>query len=141
KGGQIVNISSIGGKMPVPHLSAYCASKFALAGFSQTVAAELAREGIKVTTVFPALMRTGSAVQAVFKGDHEREYEWFAAASAVPGLTISAEKAARQILAAVKRGDSEITLSLPAKFASFFFRNFPALFTFVNGLVAAALPR
>ncbi len=45
-GGRIVNISSIGGKVAVPHLAPYSASKFALVGLSDAFRAELARDGI-----------------------------------------------------------------------------------------------
>src|SRR5438045_2348173 len=76
-GGRIVNISSIGGKIAVPHMASYCASKFALTGFSDAIRAELARDKIYVTTVTPGLMRTGSDVHANFKGDHAAEYRWF----------------------------------------------------------------
>src|SRR5204863_9463635 len=58
--GRIVNISSIGCKVAVPHMAPYCASKFALTGFSEAIRAELARDNIQVTTVAPGLMRTGS---------------------------------------------------------------------------------
>src|SRR2546430_403795 len=60
-GGRIVNISSIGGKIAVPHLAPYCASKFALTGFSDALRAELARDKIYVTTVAPGMMCIGSA--------------------------------------------------------------------------------
>src|SRR5205807_6576097 len=83
-GGRIVNISSIGGKVAVPHMAPYCASKFALTGFSDSIRAELATENIFVTTVAPGMMRTGSHVHAKFKGDHESEYAWFASASVLP---------------------------------------------------------
>jgi NAD(P)-dependent dehydrogenase (short-subunit alcohol dehydrogenase family) len=56
--GRIVNIASIGGKIGVPHLTPYCASKFALTGLSESVRAELAKDHIYVTTVCPGLMRT-----------------------------------------------------------------------------------
>src|SRR5262249_49606137 len=72
--GRIVNISSIGGEIGVPHLAPYCASKFALNGLSQSLRAELAGEGIYVTTVCPGLMRTGSPRNALFKGKHRAEY-------------------------------------------------------------------
>ena len=49
--GRIVNISSIGGRIAVPHLAPYSASKFALTGLSDAVRAELAPHGIRVTTV------------------------------------------------------------------------------------------
>src|SRR5438045_4845904 len=63
-GGRIVNISSIGGRIAVPHMAAYSASKFALAGFSDAIRAELARDKIYVTTVTPGLMPTGADVDA-----------------------------------------------------------------------------
>jgi NAD(P)-dependent dehydrogenase (short-subunit alcohol dehydrogenase family) len=71
-GGRIVNVSSIGGKIGVPHLAAYCASKFALTGLSDAVRPELAKDRIYVTTVSPGLMRTGSPFNAWFKGHTER---------------------------------------------------------------------
>src|SRR3954452_10404740 len=83
-GGRIVNISSIGGKVGVPHLAPYAASKFALVGLSDAFRAELARDNIKVTTVTPGLMRTGSQVHATFKGDHGAEFTWFSLSSALP---------------------------------------------------------
>ena len=73
-GGRIVNISSIGGKVGVPHLAPYCASKFALVGLSEGFRAELLRYGLYVTTVCPGLMRTGSARHAVVKGQHLLEF-------------------------------------------------------------------
>lgn len=114
-GGRILNICSMGGKVAVPHMLPYDASKFALAGFSQGVTAELAKEDIFVTTAYPALMRTGSAIQAVFKGEHEKEFAWFETLDNFPGLSLSADRAAKNILDAVCDGRTEILLSMPAK--------------------------
>jgi NAD(P)-dependent dehydrogenase (short-subunit alcohol dehydrogenase family) len=63
-GGRIVNISSVGGRISVPHLVPYSASKFALTGLSDGLRAELARDQIVVTTVCPGLMRIGSPINA-----------------------------------------------------------------------------
>ncbi len=115
--GRIVNITSIGGKIAVPHLAPYSASKFALVGLSDSVRSELEQYGIRVTTVAPGLMRTGSPLNADFKGQHELEYTWFAISDSVPGLTISAERAARKIIEACRYGDPELTITLPAKLA------------------------
>jgi NAD(P)-dependent dehydrogenase (short-subunit alcohol dehydrogenase family) len=116
--GRIVNISSIGGKVSVPHLLPYNASKFALVGLSEGLRAELAKDRIVVTTVCPGLMRTGSPRNAFFKGQHRAEYAWFSISDALPLISQSAERAARQIIAACKRGDAEVVLSLPAKLAT-----------------------
>jgi hypothetical protein len=63
-------------------------------------------------------MRTGSPVNATFKGRHEAEYAWFKVSSSVPGLTISAERAARKILDAARHGDPELTITPQAKAAA-----------------------
>ena len=66
--GRIVNISSIGGKIAVPHLAPYCASKFALIGLSDAVRAELDPYGIRVTTVSPGPDAHRLAGQRVVQG-------------------------------------------------------------------------
>ena len=116
--GRIVNIASIGGKMAVPHLAPYSASKFALVGLSDAIRAELDPYGIRVTTVAPGLMRTGSPINAQFKGQHDAEYAWFKVASSLPGVTIAAERAARQILEACRYGDPALTITPQAKLAA-----------------------
>lgn len=113
--GRIVNISSIGGKIAVPHLVPYCTSKFALVGLSDGMRAELAKDGIRVTTVCPGLMRTGSHFNSKFKGQHEREFTWFSIIDSLPISSIGAERAARQIVAACRRGDPELVISVQAK--------------------------
>jgi NAD(P)-dependent dehydrogenase (short-subunit alcohol dehydrogenase family) len=115
--GRIVNIASICGKVAFPHLLPYTASKFALMGFSEGLRTELAMDGIWVTTVVPNLMRTGSRRNADFKGDHQKEYAWFTITDSLPGASISAERAARQIVRACQNGESEAVIGLPAKLA------------------------
>jgi NAD(P)-dependent dehydrogenase (short-subunit alcohol dehydrogenase family) len=100
RAGRIVNICSIGGVMAVPHLLPYSASKFAAVGFSQGLAAEEASHGIDVTTVVPGVMRTGSHVNALAKGQQELEGAWFTAAATMPVTSSSATRAARKILRA-----------------------------------------
>ncbi len=116
-GGRIVNISSIGGKIAVPHMASYSASKFALTGLSDAVRAELARDNIHVTTVAPGMMRTGSHVNAKFKGKHDNEFAWFAASAGAPLLSMNANRAARKILAACRRGQPSLTLTFAARAA------------------------
>ena len=114
-GGRIANIVSIGGKVAVPHLAPYCASKFALSGLSKAFANEVAKDGIKVTTVYPGLMRTGSHVNALFKGQNEKEFAMFALMDATPATSIAAERAASQIINAIRCGRSELTITIQAK--------------------------
>jgi len=139
-GGRIVNITSIGGKVSVPHLLSYSSAKFAAVGFSEGLRAEVAKDGIEVTTVVPGLMRTGSHINAIFKGQHEQEYTWFGLGASTPGLTVSADYAAREIVAALKRGDAEVTIGLPAQLAAGFHGLFPGLTSEIMTLVNRLLP-
>ncbi|WII71869.1 SDR family NAD(P)-dependent oxidoreductase [Bdellovibrio sp. 22V] len=137
---RIINISSIGGKIGVPHLSSYCVGKFALAGYSETLRAELMRENIYVTSVYPGLMRTGSFGHATFKGQYRKEYAWFSIADSLPLLTVSAEKAARDIVNAARIGRAELVISTPAKLATRFARAAPEIFSDIMSLTNAFLP-
>jgi len=138
--GRIVNIASIGGRVAVPHMVPYTASKFALAGFSDAARAELAPLGIRVTTVSPGLMRTGSPPNAQIKGQHEKEYAWFAVASSLPGLTTSADRAAAQIIEACRYGDPELTITLVAKAAVVAAALSPAVVARISELALRLLP-
>src|SRR6201981_2447938 len=139
-GGRIVNISSIGGKVAVPHMAPYSASKFALTGFSDAIRAELARDHIYVTTVAPGMMRTGSHVHAKFKGRRDSEFAWFAASAGAPLLSMNADRAARKILAARPRGLPSLTLTFAARLQIVANALFPNLTGYAMQLVNRFLP-
>ena len=139
-GGRIVNISSSGGKMAVPHFAPYSASKFALSGFSDAIRAELGRDNIHVTTVAPGLMRTGSHVNAKFKGSHDAEFAWFSASAGAPLISMAADRAARKILAACRRGQPSLTLTFAARSAIVGNALFPNLTGYAMKLVNRFLP-
>src|SRR4051812_25433795 len=138
--GRIVNISSIGGKISVPHLVPYSASKFALAGLSEGLRSELARYNIAVTTVFPGLMRTGSPVNAMFKGQRPQEYAWFAISDSLPLSSIAPERAARQIIRACRYGDAELVITIQARMAVLARTVAPELFAETMSLINQLLP-
>ena len=138
--GRIVNVSSIGGKISVPHLLPYSASKFALVGLSEGLRAELGKDGIVVTTVCPGLVRTGSPRNATFKGQHRAEYAWFSISDSFPATSMKAERAARQIIAACRRGEAEVILSLQAVLAVKFHQLFPELSSDLLQLANRLLP-
>jgi hypothetical protein len=60
-------------------------------------------------------MRTGSHVNAIFKGDHVAEASWFGAAASLPLLSLNAERAARIAVNAIAAGKAESVLGVPAK--------------------------
>jgi NAD(P)-dependent dehydrogenase (short-subunit alcohol dehydrogenase family) len=127
RGGRIVNVTSIGGKVAVPHLLPYDCAKFAAVGFSQGLGAELARDGISVTTVVPGLMRTGSHAFAHYKGRESSERRWFSMAARAPLLTIGAPRAARRIVRAAMRRQAEAVIGMPAKMLRMMNDLFPGL--------------
>ncbi|HEY9727929.1 MAG TPA: SDR family NAD(P)-dependent oxidoreductase, partial [Chroococcales cyanobacterium] len=138
--GRIVNISSIGGKMVSPHMLAYCASKFALTGLSEGMRAELAKDGIAVTTVCPGFIRTCVIDHAIFKGQNRKEYTWFSIADSLPFLSTSAENVARQTIAALRRGDAELIVPFWTLISAKLFALFPGLNSTLLGWANRLLP-
>jgi NAD(P)-dependent dehydrogenase (short-subunit alcohol dehydrogenase family) len=138
--GRIVNIASLGGKRAVPHMLPYTASKFALVGLSNGLRTELAKDGVLVTTVCPSLVRTGSARNAIFKGQHRKEHAWFSIASSLPGAAMSAEHAAARILRACRDGEREVVLRNPVNLAVALQSIFPGTTQSLLGAVARFLP-
>jgi short-subunit dehydrogenase len=115
RNGRIINIASIGGKVAVPHLLPYCVSKFALVGLSDGLRAELSRRQIRVTTVCPGLMRTGSHIQARFKGQHKKEFALFALANGLPLFSTGSRHAAQRIVEACRYGDASLLITPQAR--------------------------
>lgn len=136
----IVNVASIGGLIALPHLVPYTASKFALVGLSSAMSAELAREGITVTTVCPGLMRTGSPRNARFKGQHRKEYAWFSIGDALPFTAMRAERAARRICDAIERRERFVVIGWEARLAHLFASIFPNLYAQSAALAGRLLP-
>jgi NAD(P)-dependent dehydrogenase (short-subunit alcohol dehydrogenase family) len=138
--GRIATITSVGGKVSVPHLLPYSCAKFAAVAFCEGLRSEMSRYGIKVTTIAPGLMRTGSHVNARFKGDHEREAAWFSAAASSPLMAMNAERAAAQVVSAVRRGSAERILSTQANLLARLHGAFPGLVPDLLALVNQCLP-
>lgn len=66
--GTIVNLCSIGGRVPLPYLVPYSTSKFAVDGLTQSLRSELAPKGIQVCGIYPNLIKTSFLERAVFRG-------------------------------------------------------------------------
>ena len=101
---------------------------------------ELVKDGVYITTACPGLMRTGSPRNASFRGNHRAEYAWFDIADSLPLLSMSAERAAQQILDACEYGEAEVVPSLPAKLAVLASAVAPSLVQELAGLAARLLP-
>jgi short-subunit dehydrogenase len=141
RSGRIVNVSSIGGKVAAPHLVPYSASKFALVGLSEGLRAEVAKYNVFVTTVCPGLMQTGSCRHANFKGDPEKEYSWFATADNIPGVSVSPDAMAKQIVRAMQFGEPELIYPLSASLGSRLNGLFPGFTSELSAMIEKILPR
>jgi short-subunit dehydrogenase len=119
----------------------YVASKYALTGLSEGLGVELARAKIRVTTVFPGLMRTGSPAAALFKGQHKKEYAWFKLSDSLPVISVSSQRAARRILDACEKGRSQLFLTPAANFGARLHGAWPELTTRILTAANALLPR
>ncbi len=114
--GTIVNVTSIGGEIAVPHLLPYSCAKAAALAFSEGLTAELGGTGIRVVTVVPWLMRTGSTPYVYYKGRHDAERAMFGLGQ-LPIVSVNADRAARRIVRAIRRGETRVTIGLLAKLA------------------------
>ena len=139
--GRVLNITSIGGAVPVPHLLPYAASKFALVGWSAGLQMEVANNGVRVTTVLPWLMRTGSFLHAEVKGQQEKEARNFALSSSLPLITLSADRAAARMLRALDRGERFVTVGMIAKMVRLAFALAPSSTIAAMSVVNRLLPR
>ena len=102
-GAAVVNISSIAGKLPLPDLSIYCASKFALNAFSDGLRIELHHRGIHVMSVCPGYVETSFGENLLLGKSVGNE----------PGrkrFMITAEECARATLAGLRRGKRTVVV-------------------------------
>jgi NAD(P)-dependent dehydrogenase (short-subunit alcohol dehydrogenase family) len=138
--GTIAFITSIGGKLGLPHLAPYSAAKFAEVGLAEALSAEVAKDGVRVLSVFPGLMRTGSHTHALFRGHPERELGWFGAGAVTPLLSVGTERAARRVVRAIIDGERRITLTPAAKLATALHHFLPGLWSTLSAIGGRLLP-
>jgi short-subunit dehydrogenase len=113
--GRLLAVTSVGGKLPAPHLLPYTAAKHAAVGFAEGLRVEAIRHGVSVTVGVPGLMRTGSPRNALFTADQVAENRWFTAAANLPVVSMDAERAARRLVRATMARRPEIILTPLAK--------------------------
>lgn len=140
RSGRIVNIASFGGKVASPHLLPYSTSKFALVGFSEGLRSEVVKDNVYVTTVCPGPIRTGSPDHALFKGQNEKEYAWFALSDSLPVFSKSADATAAEIIGALKYGDPELVAGVVAKLGVTLHNWLPGPWADVMALMGRMMP-
>ncbi len=138
--GRVGIVSSVGGLVAVPRLVPYSVAKFGAVGLAEGLYAELSGTGVTVTTVTPGLMRTGGHTHARFVDDAVTDYAWFAPLASLPGLSISAERAARRIVSGVLSGKPTVELTPLTIIGRRVHGLAPATTTRAMGLVSRLLP-
>ena len=123
-GGVIINVSSIFGKRGMPFQTAYCASKFALAGFSEALRAEVMSNGIDVSTIFPGAVETEIFESAANQTGMELP-------SFVPKFP--AKALARIIVQTARFPQPEVVMALDAQAINFFNTLAPGLMDLALG--------
>jgi dehydrogenase/reductase SDR family member 7B len=104
--GRLAFISSIAGKVGVPLRSAYCAAKFGLAGYADSVRAETAHLGLQVHTIYPGSIRTDVSRNALTADGTRRG----ASDSAIDN-GIDPDAAAADMLTRMLAGEREIIVA------------------------------
>ena len=140
RSGRILNVASVGGRIPLVHGNAYTVGKHALVGYSEGLRCEAVRHGVYITTACPGLMRTGSPRHALVRGKHEVEYAGFKILDSLPGLSCGAESAADACLAALSAGKPEVIPPWPFAAAAAFHGVFRNLSLDGLGLLGRMMP-
>ena len=131
RNGQIINVSSIVGKRAVPQMSAYCASKFAVQAFSESLRVEVSPHGIDVIVVCPSSTDTEFNTTSMMDRPINR-VKWYAT---------SADKVAALIVKASERRKREVVITLSGKGLVWANRLAPQLVDRMVGYLWARLPK
>jgi meso-butanediol dehydrogenase/(S,S)-butanediol dehydrogenase/diacetyl reductase len=142
RSGVIVNVASMSGVFATPFTVPYCTSKFAVVGFSRGLAAEVARDGVRVVLVNPGVVRTPFARHAtrgsfrVLGREVSSAAPSFLARVESSRFGLSAEEAARRIRRAADGPSSEVALGLDARILTRLTAAFPGFTRRILALLA-----
>ena len=122
KQGSIINVGSFGGKVPLPNMTAYCTSKYAVTGFTETLKLELEPQGIHVSGIHPSVTNSDFLERAVFKDSDPQQMKQMLSSP----FASQPEDVAQAIWNAVKRPQAEVIVG-SAKLPTFLHRLFPSI--------------
>ena len=125
KSGHIVNVASVGASFSVPGVSSYCATKFAMLGFSEGLKHELYGTGVGLTVVSPIMVRT-----PLFEHPSFTNFSKFST-----GVSLSSETVAKTIIKASNSSRLEIVVPSVARVAIWFKQTFPFLINPIIGRI------
>ena len=122
KQGNIINVGSFGGKVPLPKMTAYCTSKYAVVGLTETLCLELEPLGIHVSGIHPSVTNSDFLERAIFKDSDPQQMKQMLSSP----LASSPEDVAKAIWNAVKHPQAEVVVG-SAKIPTFLHRLFPGI--------------
>ena len=125
KSGHIVNVASVGASFSVPGVSSYCATKFAMLGFSEGLKHELYGTGVGLTVVSPIMVRT-----PLFEHPSFTNFSKFST-----GVSLSSETVAKTIIKASNSSRLEIVVPSVARVVIWFKQTFPFLINPIIGRI------
>jgi len=125
KSGHIVNVASVGASFSIPGVSSYCATKFAMLGFSEGLKHELYGTGVGLTVVSPIMVRT-----PLFEHPSFTNFSKFST-----GVSLSSETVAKTIIKASNSSRLEIVVPSVARAAIWFKQTFPFLINPIIGRI------
>ena len=133
----IVNMSSVFGMLPMPHLSSYNAAKFAVRGFSEALAHELHDTAIRVMTVYPGGVKTDFAKRARFGGtprkkSHQEFNNFFEKYS-----MSTADSTAKAIVRGIKKNKRRVLIGPDARSGDILVRLFPVGHGLITRLISS----
>jgi short-subunit dehydrogenase len=123
KQGHIINVGSFGGKVPLPQMTTYCTSKYAITGLTQTLRVELEPQGIHVSGVYPGATKTNFVERAIFKDSSDRQQMQQVLSSP---LASKSEDVAKAIWNVIKHPQAEVIVG-SAKVPALLNRFFPSI--------------
>lgn len=133
RSGTIINVGSFGGKVPLPYMTAYCTSKYAVTGLTETLRMELEPKGIHVCGVHPSVTNTAFLERSIFRGQDDREanerHKQMQQLLKSP-LTSQPEDVAKAIWDVVKHPQAEVIVGTAAA-ATATYRFAPALMNWI----------
>jgi short-subunit dehydrogenase len=122
-GGHVVNVSSLAGRVPFPYQTTYCATKYAVRGFTAALRMELAGSGIGVTCVMPGAVATRLLERA-------RSYDAPASAKMAELMLahgLAPERVAERVVAAIRADEAEVLIGWDARMTTLLQRVTPSL--------------
>ncbi|MFP6626330.1 MAG: SDR family NAD(P)-dependent oxidoreductase [Deltaproteobacteria bacterium] len=139
RGGHVVNLSSLLGYSPTPGVSAYCATKFAVLGFSQVLRSELKDVGIGVTAVCPGIINTNIVQSSRLRGEAGKSDSRQRTAALYAKRNYGPERVASNILKAIARNRAVAPVSPESWFMYYTMRFLPRLGIWLNGKMTASV--